>query len=101
MQDRLCKVCSSAEVEDEFHALLKCGAYQNIRDNMFYEISATLPDFNNFSDNDKLVAMLGNPAILKTVARGCYEILTKRNDIVYFSILQDVINIIDETVFNM
>ncbi len=100
-EERLCNFCESAEIEDEFHALLKCTAYEEIRHSMFQEISTILPSFIDLLDEQKLVAMLGNPKVTKIVARGCSNILIKRNDIMYFKIIEDVINVIDETVFSL
>ena len=65
-EQRLCQYCSV--IEDEQHFLLHCKNNQNLRNNLFSDISIENDDFTSFTDNEKLVVLL-NPTNLAQVKR--------------------------------
>jgi hypothetical protein len=60
LPERLCTLCDSGEVEDEYHLLCVCVRYANIRVTLFnqaYEMCAT---FNDLHELDKFVYLINN-----------------------------------------
>ena len=57
-QDRLCKLCNLNDIEDEFHFIMKCPFYNNLRFNLFSVIGETI-DINNLSDNEIFISIMG------------------------------------------
>ena len=43
LHERLCKLCNSGEIEDEFHFVMRCNVYDDLRDSLF-EIFTTIGD---------------------------------------------------------
>ena len=50
--ERYCKMCSLNQIEDEFHALMLCPKYNNIRQKLFSDLNDEFL-FNNCNTNDK------------------------------------------------
>jgi hypothetical protein len=79
--DRLCQICHNNEVEDESHFLLKCSAYQDIRDNLLYRAIATNQIFPTLSDSEKLVYLINNHFI--QVSKFIVSGMIRRKSILY------------------
>ena len=45
MEDRLCTLCEFDEVEDEYHFLVKCSLYSDLRNVWIRNITDKTPDF--------------------------------------------------------
>ncbi len=56
--ERICFVCNSDEVEDEFHFLSKCTKYINVRNVMYNNVIGKKPEFEQMNDNDKFVYLM-------------------------------------------
>ena len=59
VENRLCTLCNLNEIEDEAHFMLKCSHYTEVRENMFATISDVYDNFDNLSDNDKFILLMG------------------------------------------
>ena len=63
VQDRICLVCGSGQVEDERHLLLHCDEYSDLRSRMYYRIaSVTQCQFDRMESEDQwlLEALIGS-----------------------------------------
>ena len=49
LEERVCSICSSGEVEDEYHFLLKCDVFSDIRVHYINNIMRNNADFINFN----------------------------------------------------
>ena len=58
LEERTCEICQSAQIEDEFHFLCVCDAYDQLRKDMFTRTSEKYPDFQTFSLRDKFNFLL-------------------------------------------
>ncbi|MEW8547938.1 MAG: reverse transcriptase family protein, partial [Candidatus Thiodiazotropha sp.] len=79
---RTCFNCINS-VENEQHVLLKCPLYNDLREAMFNVLSDEFPEIRNFSDLEKLSAILScneNKSI-RICAKTCFEILRTRRNI--------------------
>ncbi len=54
INDRVCNICNSYNVEDEIHFIFSCEAYINERRVLFDHCINILPDFMDMTDNEKL-----------------------------------------------
>ena len=52
-EERLCKLCITLKIEDEYHFLIDCPIYNNSRKICYQKISELCSNFNNMSDKTK------------------------------------------------
>ena len=55
----LCDHCSADEVETKMHFLLRCEAFEEIRENYFTKFSSKITNFSYLNDTDKFKIVLG------------------------------------------
>lgn len=56
-ENRICPNCNLNEVEDEFHFIMKCTAYNHFRSTLFSHINEALVT-DNFSDMDYFMTIM-------------------------------------------
>lgn len=57
-EQRICNHCNLGEIEDEFHFIMRCTLYNDLRQKLFSDIQHAIFDFHNFNDNDKFIIIL-------------------------------------------
>ena len=57
---RTCNICSSSEIEDEFHFLCICSKYANLRNIFFEDIGKFIVDFDTLSLHERFVMLLSS-----------------------------------------
>ncbi len=82
VNERHCFNCHGA-VENEIHVLLHCQLYNTLRAELFAEANLICNEFDNLSDNDKIVFILSNPCIAKFSAKTCSLILNRRREVLF------------------
>lgn len=60
LNERLCKFCDTASVEDETHFLIDCDFYSDIRYDLFRCANTLNINFNSFASADKLIFLMQN-----------------------------------------
>ncbi len=50
VEGRICKVCESGEVENEFHFIFSCTLYNNIRATFLQNIGNIIPNIKEFNE---------------------------------------------------
>ena len=83
VEERLCKLCNSQEVEDEKHFIFECNLYRDERHKL-HELCSDLPEFTNYSEIDKLKYF--NKYEWRFLANYIYEIWQKRKGSEYLVI---------------
>ena len=58
--ERICYKCNSNECEDEFHLIVKCKFYDNIREQLLNKLYELYPFYKSMSDNDKFIFIMSN-----------------------------------------
>ena len=58
LEKRFCKLCNECLIEDEIHFLCTCTFFSDEHENLFDEIILQLPDFRNFSLNEKFIQLM-------------------------------------------
>ena len=53
LEERICKLCNTDSVEDEFHFLFDCPLYNDIRNDLFNEVLLEKPDFIYLDTDDQ------------------------------------------------
>ncbi len=54
LEDRICKMCESLVVEDEYHFIFHCSLYNNIRDQFLQHVGNTILNINDKNEIDKI-----------------------------------------------
>ena len=80
--ERFCFNCIN-QVEDEYHVLMSCNLYEDIREKLFTKIFEINPDFPEYSDDNKFCYILSNDEIVKYSAKACHDILVTRQNTLY------------------
>ena len=74
VNERLCESCES--VEDEYHVLMQCPKYDDIRTVAFESICRITPCFTtNISNEDQFIQIMSNPLYYKIVSKAMHHIL--------------------------
>lgn len=68
LNDRLCKFCDGAAVEDETHFLVDCEFYSDIRYDLFHCANVLYSDFSSLSSGDKLIFLMQNNDLQRKLA---------------------------------
>ena len=55
---QMCNICSSSDIEDEFHLMCVCPKYSDIRNNLFEAISKFVVNFESLGE--KLLMLLSS-----------------------------------------
>ena len=76
VNERLCKMCSEIEVEDEIHFLLKCTKYNEDRNLLLNHATTLNQNFHSFPINEQLKFLMNN--CIKYVARYLSDAWSKR-----------------------
>ncbi len=58
LEDRICKMCDSLVVEDEYHFIFHCSLYNNIRDQFLQHVGNTILNINEKNEIDKITMFM-------------------------------------------
>ena len=77
--EQTCIICNTG-VESEEHVLLSCSLHDGLREKLFRVVSNHVPDFEFFSNADKVSVTLGsdNISIIRFSAKTCHDIFERR-----------------------
>ncbi len=83
VEQSVCEVCDSDNVEDEMHFLISCNAFTQERTKWFSHVSQFVGNFNELSFEDKFIVLMSDPNICTFTAKACHDIFIKRRAILY------------------
>ena len=78
---RLCESCNV--IEDEFHVIMNCSMYVDIRSILIRSICTLTVDFLNKPQEEQFIELLSNPLYYKVVSKAMYNILNVRRYVVF------------------
>ena len=81
VDERLCERCHI--IEDEFHVVMLCTLYTDIRCTMFRAICNITVDFTDLPIEDQFTQLMSNPLYYENVSNALFNILRERN-LMYF-----------------
>ena len=58
VENRLCNICQEGQIEDEFHFLCICNAYEDERTNLYRLVNKKFQDFSSMDDETKFVFLM-------------------------------------------
>ena len=76
VDQRLCESCNV--VEDEFHVIMHCSLYDEIRTQLFSEINNISDQFPMLSTNVQFLQIMSNPQYYRSASRAMHNILNRR-----------------------
>ena len=59
-ESRICSNCAEGEMEDEFHFLVKCPKYQDLRSSLYAKNLAWNLHFGSYSEKQKFLWLMSN-----------------------------------------
>ena len=75
--ERVCPICTLG-VEDEFHVLMMCNFYEDIREELFEYANVNHPYFSDLNDQEKFIFLVSHVDIVQYTAKACRQILVRR-----------------------
>ena len=81
LEDRKCTLCDLDDVEDEFHLLIMCNKYNELRRHLYREAFARNNQFLSLYDLDKFVFLVNN--LQKQVIKFIVSAILIRRDCIY------------------
>ena len=79
VNERICKVCGSLEVEYETHFLISCRFYDDIRYDLFSVCSQINANFLNLTSGDKLVFIMPSSSLQLKLASSLQKMIRRTN----------------------
>ena len=79
--ERICTLCTSNEIEDELHILLKCSLYDDLRQTLIAKAVETNDTFLQLSDIRKLIYMVEKHYVY--VAKFIINAMNRRKSCLY------------------
>ena len=76
VEQRVCETCNV--VEDEYHVVMDCKIYDDIRDRLFTEICGISFQFRNLSLDNQFLQIMSNPQFYRAASRAMHNILNRR-----------------------
>ncbi len=76
VEERLCEYCNV--VEDEFHVIMQCSQYDDIRMQLMSTICDRDAQFDSYTIEEQFIQLMSNHIYYKTVSKAMYSILNKR-----------------------
>ena len=78
VEQRLCETCHV--VEDEFHVVMECTLYDDIRKDCLNHISSLIPFFV-LTIEEQFIQVMSNPKIYRSVSKAMYLNLNRRHNV--------------------
>lgn len=76
LEERLCETCNV--IEDEFHVIMICSQYTDIRNQCFTRINELSEEFKSIPPHEQFTRMMSDSTLYTTVSKAMYNILNKR-----------------------
>ena len=83
LEDRICTLCDSGEIEDEFHFVSQCSCFTECRDKYYNIFSQKITDFSNLDAFEKFCAILSTKPFVKLSINFINELWFLRKSILY------------------
>ena len=69
---RICDKCTSGEVEDEQHCLIKCNTHESHRRTLYRTVREIIPNFDGLDENEKFINILKSKDSQIVIALGSF-----------------------------
>jgi hypothetical protein len=85
VNERLCMLCEQNEVDDEFHVIMHCDMYEDIRSSLLEYCYGIDPDLQHKPLEDVFVFIMSDSRISRQSAKACLNILNRRQSLIHLS----------------
>ena len=58
IHERFCELCTEREIGDEYHLMMTCRKFDNLRNNLFQEITGVFPAFEQMECMNKFIFIM-------------------------------------------
>jgi hypothetical protein len=82
LEERICKICESGDVEDENHITFHCIKYQIIRNEFYDQLLKYVPDVKNLDEMDQTKIFMSK-LFVNNFAKYICKVLEIRNNILF------------------
>jgi hypothetical protein len=79
VNNRICKYCTSGDVDDEIHFLINCDFCDDLRYNLFYLTSSENHFFNEYTNEQKLIYLMTADHLQTKLASCLQKMVYRRN----------------------
>ena len=79
VNERICKYCSSGDIDDEIHFLINCDFFDDIRYHLFYLTSLENSFFNEYTTDQKLIYLMTADHLQTKLASCLQKMINRRN----------------------
>ena len=79
--ERICTLCSSGNIEDQFHFLFHCNLYDAYREQLYIRARVVIDRWDDLSDCDKLSSLFSD--LTRPLARYVKNIFILRRNTIY------------------
>ncbi len=80
-EDRLCRICNGGAVEDQFHFVFHCPAYNDKRNVFTTVMQNRIPDWNTINDNQKFVTLFKDHS--RALGKFVKDLFLHRKSLIY------------------
>ena len=80
VNERVCFYCTN-EDEYEFHVLMKCPLYHDLREELMDNANGVISNFYSMSDIEKFKELLSHECIVKSTAKTLYNVLQRHKSL--------------------
>ena len=81
LEERFCKLCLTGAIEDEHHFLFTCPLYEDIREDLFSNVTNSNPEFVYFEYNEQLKTLFNNHC--RKLAKFVKKAYERRKSVLY------------------
>ncbi len=81
VNQRVCEVWDSDNVEDDMYILISCNAFTQERTKLFTNVSQFVGNLNELSLEDKFIVLMSDPSICTFTAKTCNDMFIKHRAI--------------------
>ena len=75
--DRICRKCTSGEIENEYHAVMACSAHSEERNLVFEQIATIQPTFTDMDSLNQFLFIMSYGDGLAKIAKSIIPIVEK------------------------
>ena len=82
LEKRLCSLCDNGIIEDEYHFIMQCNLYSDIRDDLMDIAELKIKGFDELSAQNQFITLMSNCAIAFNSVIAVYKMFTRRKQFV-------------------
>ena len=86
LQNRICKLCNSNQIEDELHFLLNCEFFEDLRRPLLFKAQRCNTDFARLNNTDEFIFLMNHINLTHILAWTLFEMFKRRKQFLFLDI---------------